>query len=68
MTLRHPDTAPDFAAARANLAAKAAFATGGEPETGCSLSSAERTDEEPRADGCARSTVVWRLHYRSMRA
>ena len=32
MTLRHPDTAPGFAAARAYPAAKVALATGGEPE------------------------------------
>lgn len=32
MTLRHPDIVPDFAAAQAYLAAKVAFATGGEPE------------------------------------
>ena len=32
MTLRHPGTVPDLAAARAYPAAKVALATGGEPE------------------------------------
>jgi hypothetical protein len=34
MTLRHRDTAPGFAV-HVYLAAKAALATGGEPQTGC---------------------------------
>ena len=51
MVLRHPDTAPDNGAACAYLAAKAALATGGAPETrhGHSLSSAERATA-PAAD------------------
>jgi hypothetical protein len=35
MTLRHPGTVPDRAAAHAYPAAKVALATGGEPETDC---------------------------------
>jgi hypothetical protein len=42
MTLRHPRTVPDLAAAHAYLAAKAALATGGEPETGCRRSLEQR--------------------------
>ena len=59
MVLRYPGTAPDYAAAHAYPAAKAALATGGKPETGCrcSLSSANGTREEPRADPAGDMTV-----------
>jgi hypothetical protein len=58
MVLRHPGTAPDYAA-HPYLAAKAALATGGKPETGCrcSLSSANETREEPRADPAGDTTI-----------
>jgi hypothetical protein len=45
MTLRHPDTVPDLAAAHAYLAAKVALATGGKPETDC-----RRSLEQHRTD------------------
>jgi hypothetical protein len=59
MTLRHPGTVPDRAAARAYLAANASLATGGEPETAAAaaLSSTERTGEEPRADQAGDKTI-----------
>jgi hypothetical protein len=45
MTLRHPGTVPDRAAAHAYPAAKVALATGGEPETDC-----RRSLEQHRTD------------------
>jgi hypothetical protein len=45
MTLRHPGTVPDLAAAHACPAAKVALATGGEPETDC-----RRSLEQHRTD------------------
>ena len=59
MTLRHPGTVPDCAAAHAYPAAKVALATGGEPETtaAAALSSTERTGEEPRADPAGDKTI-----------
>ena len=59
MTLRHPGTVPDRAAAHAYPAAKVALATGGEPETAAAaaLSSTERTGEVPRADPAGDKTI-----------
>ena len=48
MTLRHPGTVPDFAAAHAYPAAKVALATGGEPETGCRRSLERRRTDRRR--------------------
>jgi len=59
MVLRHLATELDYAAAHPYLAAKAALATGGKPETGChcGLSSANGTREEPRADPAGDTTI-----------
>jgi hypothetical protein len=69
MVLRYPGTAPDYAAAHAYLAAKAALATGGKPETGCrcSLGSANGTREEPRAYPAGGMTVPTLASQRRMR-
>ena len=56
MTLRHPGTVPDRAAARAYQAAKVAAASR-KPTAAAALSSTERTGEEPRADPAGDKTI-----------
>jgi hypothetical protein len=71
MTLRHPGTVPDRAAAHAYPAAKVALATGSEPETDCRRSLGQhRTDrrrttrrpggrqDDPRASQPAGKTIA----------
>ena len=57
MTLRHPGTVPDRAAARACPAAKVALATGGEPETAAAAAAPNGPAKNHAADPAGDKTI-----------